>query len=715
MHKDLIVAIFVPTTGAGKLPGCVGTGYPVTEDLILTSRHVIEPENRDNRKSVLIRWFHDKPGNGKPPPWIPLNDHKSNDVLVWAGAGNLDAALIRCRRPEYLRRFAVGRLVDRRPAEGERWQSAGFARANKRAEVREPGNFGGILRETAEAAAFFELLEDAKPIAEEQWKGVSGMPVFAESDLLGVVKHVPPNYDHKKLEAVPVWRLFQDEGFRKALGLDEELGRLERARLLLRRLLERSDEVTRELAAALKMPCSEILECRKQVVELLLTETPPLERLFELALSIKEHRRAKQDRSGAQVMTDLVLTILPAIHDAALVADVRRRRHIVSEHMIALPTKLGTLAEIIMAGADRRAASLRPPATNLKFPEGLASLPEPPESGRDADGKQFTRDWQNHLLETFDIDLDRFKGDFQRYLKERFIPNDLRSPSAGISEQELLDTVEAQLRLEAEAKDGGFTYYFIVRMPENHQAWENREKVLAELKTTFPHIAFLRLAGAEPLNVEWSRYGRLRDLLHSNLTNIDSVIRNQLPKETVYKNHIVPAAKPTKPHAGKPVIQYFISYAHDDKSLKDKLLKPLKQRLDIAKGYCFEAWDDGEILPGERWHERIQAAIARCHFGLLLISPAFLGSKYIQDYELGAFVATNLAAPEPTKRAISVALKCIPFDNTIDLKGLERLQIFQDSAGRAFDERGTSKTRDDFASELFQQILQVVKQCGESP
>ena len=41
MHKDLIVAIFVPTTGEGKMPGCVGTGYPVTDDLILTSRHVI--------------------------------------------------------------------------------------------------------------------------------------------------------------------------------------------------------------------------------------------------------------------------------------------------------------------------------------------------------------------------------------------------------------------------------------------------------------------------------------------------------------------------------------------------------------------------------------------------------------------------------------------------------------------------------------------------
>ena len=53
-----------------------------------------------------------------------------------------------------------------------------------------------------------------------------------------------------------------------------------------------------------------------------------------------------------------------------------------------------------------RAARLRPLATKYADPEGVASLPEPPESGRDADGKQFARDWRAHLVETFDTDLD---------------------------------------------------------------------------------------------------------------------------------------------------------------------------------------------------------------------------------------------------------------------------------------------------------------------
>lgn len=514
MHKDLIVAIFVPTTGEGKMPGCIGTGYPVTEDLILTSRHVVKPANRDHQQPIRVRWFHDKPANGKPPEWTPLDDHKNSDVRVWIGAGDLDAALIRCQRPEYLRKFPLDRLSERKPREGEHWQSAGFARANKRADVRQPGKFGGTLREMAEADAFFELLEDAQPIAEEQWQGVSGMPVFAGSEILGVAKHVPPNFDHKKLEAVPAWRLLRDESFKKALGIDEQCKRLESARKLLRRLLERSDAATGDFAAELGLPCGDIPKCREQVVERLLIEKLPLERLFELALSVQDKRRGKKDRPGMQVAKDLMLTILPAIHDATVVADVRRHKGDHSVCPLALPTKLRTLAEIIMAGADRRAASLRPQPSKHADPEGVASLPEPPESGRDPDGKQFSRDWRIHLLETFETDPDRFENTFKDYLKERFIPSHLRSPCADISEQELLDTIAAQLRLEAESDDGGLTYYFIARMPNNSEAREKRESVLAQLKRTFPHIAFLRLAGGEPLNVEWERYSKLRDLLY---------------------------------------------------------------------------------------------------------------------------------------------------------------------------------------------------------
>ncbi len=517
--KDLIVVIFTPLKGAaggdkGAPRGVFGTGYPVSENLILTSRYVVEPKNRNLRAKIRVRWFYDKPADGKPSRWTSIE----KDDLIWTGKGDLDAALIRCQRPASLRRYALGRLVERRPRDGERWESAGFARANRLEDIREPGDFGGTLRTMAEGDPFFEVLEDAKPVAEDKWSGVSGMPVFVGSEILGVVKHVSRNYDHKKLEAVPTWRLLQDEDFKKHLGLGKEAQlRLELARKRLLRLLERSEEATRDLAAALdpKRGSDRIVDCRTWLVETLLDETPSLERLFEIALDVQDRRREARDIAGARVVADLMLTILPAIQNAAVVAKVHQENADASVCPIALPTKLKTLAEIIMAGVDQRAAQLRSPKTKLVFPEGEASLPEPPESGRDADGKQFSRDWHTHLIDTFANDLEQFSGAFQAYLKERFIQSDLRSPDACIPEQELLDYVGRELRLQAEAKEKK-TYYFIAQIPVDQKARKARETVLADLKAKFPPIAFLRLAGTETLDVELGRYGKLRHLLYQD-------------------------------------------------------------------------------------------------------------------------------------------------------------------------------------------------------
>ena len=54
MKKDLIVAIFAPT-GTSTTNGIFGTGYPVTDDLILTSRHVVKPENRNFRAPITVK------------------------------------------------------------------------------------------------------------------------------------------------------------------------------------------------------------------------------------------------------------------------------------------------------------------------------------------------------------------------------------------------------------------------------------------------------------------------------------------------------------------------------------------------------------------------------------------------------------------------------------------------------------------------------------
>ena len=504
MNKSFLIAVFVPITDeAGKECGELATGYPVGKNLILTARHVLQPKPpacRDEGRPIKIRWHHYNSG------WIDIPDEN----IIWQSQGKLDAALIRCPRPPEA--VGWGIISNEKPGKDMHWESAGFPRATKYDNVREPSGFSGSVRSMADQDDCFELIEDAQPDSDDNWKGASGMPVFVGDKILGVVQSVPPNFRAKKLYATPTWKLLQDDSFKQALGLDDQTERLERARKLLSRLLERSDEVTRELAAKLALSSSEMQKCRVDVVEKLLTETPPLEELFEQALSVQEVLLGKKDRVGARVAADLMLTILPAIHDAGVVSDVRRRKGDVTEHIIALPTELRTLAEIIMAGADRREARLRPVQAEGYFPDGEPSLAPPPESGRDrdADGKQFQRDLFTDLVTVFGKDCGRFDHDFRNYLKERFIQRNQRSTT----EERLREAIMEELRYLAEEEN--LTYYFIAEISADSSIRQDQESVLAKLKRDFPYIAFLRLAGGEGLAKERRRYRRLCKLLYQS-------------------------------------------------------------------------------------------------------------------------------------------------------------------------------------------------------
>lgn len=78
-------------------------------------------------------------------------------------------------------------------------------------------------------------------------------------------------------------------------------------------------------------------------------------------------------------------------------------------------------------------------------------------------------------------------------------------------------------------------------------------------------------------------------------------------------------------------IKIFLSYAHADEAYKDKLLmhlKPLKRA-----GYI-DSWNDREIILGQEWNDQIKDELEAAQILLFLVSPAFMGSDYIQDVEI---------------------------------------------------------------------------------
>ncbi len=167
---------------------------------------------------------------------------------------------------------------------------------------------------------------------------------------------------------------------------------------------------------------------------------------------------------------------------------------------------------------------------------------------------------------------------------------------------------------------------------------------------------------------------------------------------------------------GKPVVRYFLSYSQADYiPLAKALLDMVTVMLKNSPQYAFVPWRDKDhILPGDKWHDEVQAAIATSAFGLLLVSQSFLSRSYIRDHELPHFVAANDDDINPKKCAIPVALDDILNDNT-DLRGLQALQIFKGEKAEPWSMVIGRKQREKFAAQLVDRIHQVLKKRFSPP
>ncbi|MDR4485507.1 MAG: toll/interleukin-1 receptor domain-containing protein [Nitrospirales bacterium] len=151
----------------------------------------------------------------------------------------------------------------------------------------------------------------------------------------------------------------------------------------------------------------------------------------------------------------------------------------------------------------------------------------------------------------------------------------------------------------------------------------------------------------------------------------------------------------------KKNITVFVSYARANRDLATRFLKKFKEQAAPSKQYHYNFWRDNDILVGEKWHEEIQYALGECDVGLVLLSPAFLGSQYIQNNELPNFVKSG------RKSLIPVMLQPIDLERH-DLKGLQQTHIFRLDRPRFTSPKCYGECsgahRDQFALEVFRQV-----------
>lgn len=154
----------------------------------------------------------------------------------------------------------------------------------------------------------------------------------------------------------------------------------------------------------------------------------------------------------------------------------------------------------------------------------------------------------------------------------------------------------------------------------------------------------------------------------------------------------------------KRKITLFISYAKRNKKYANDLLDRFRDQAYASKRYEYRFWSDGDILVGKDWHKSIQEALRKCTLGLLLVSPAFLGSDYIIRNEVKKLMGKN------AKPIIPILLGPVDFDLQ-DLKGLEKRQFFRLERPRFIEPKAYTHCKgddqkDEFAHKLFRRIEQ---------
>ncbi|MBF0141491.1 MAG: hypothetical protein HQL74_14570 [Magnetococcales bacterium] len=503
-----VVAIAVPTTD-GKHE--VGTGCSVSDDLVLTARHVVFPKKRKSDKLIIV-YFGAVHGAGvKDCVKVEL----AQDCIAWDGGKSLDAVLLRCPRPNDWKGLSVSWVPT---MESRKWSSRGYPRAVRvEASPLVPAGFDGVLDPTIKKDGFAESTVTAYPPKVDGWKGASGMPLFCfnSGGILGLAYEVAQGFEGKKIRVAPSWKLFENEQFKALIQKDDEAFQKFCAEMQqwLATILFENQSVALALAKCYGVNKSNPQERAAEIAEKIV-QSPPDDFLTHL-YKIQYGEPGMPGLTGdveLQTIADIMHVALPILNDP----NVRQAAQEASSSMVSIVVELGiatrTVAEIAMALAERKETSFtRVPVEERQVP-GMFALEQLPVAGRDHGCIQANLDLIKTLGSLLGNRTSAFDAEFRKFLDETCITGDDRDAFRGALPEERMNQIKAILELELANK--GRRYYYVAMLPKEALQREAALETLKVLRKGFaPYIVFLVLTNDLATRTRETRtYGNVSEI-----------------------------------------------------------------------------------------------------------------------------------------------------------------------------------------------------------
>lgn len=470
MDKRLVCKIKVPRLDR-KEPG-VSTGYAVCRDRIILSRHAVFNKNRNMQEPIEVEWpLIDVASLGN----ILTQQLNVDDGVKFKGERDVDLLVLVCKTPDETPRLPW-MLTESLHKGGEAWNSYGFARARRLNNENNALDVQGKILppNPHKAEVALDVNTEIKPV--ENWKGISGAPIFIGKFMAGIIIEKEVGQDRRLYALSTTYLLRTNESFRESLGFVDRTFDLQGST----QLLEANES---ELFNCLneKTKCINVEEFLDHCTNL------SGEELLGLAHKAQEQAVSRGDIDVCTRLGSFLLSMLPNIADQAAVENLQKSAQSTDEYVVELPCATKITAEMVAAKAGKRCIDFRSFSQKNIIPK--YALPLPAEMGSEEAKNLFEGITEQFYNGMGGKPAANTMQAVTRFLYDEEIPDFMLGEP-----DEALKVEVVQDYLEDRELDGKPNYYWLLELPAKDDEQSIMLSLASLLKQKYPQVLFIVLS-----------------------------------------------------------------------------------------------------------------------------------------------------------------------------------------------------------------------------